>query len=149
MSTQPIRAVVASSLDTTQPRLLLAEDDDEIRLALAELFAQEGFEVTSVADGELLIERLDRGRRMQRMPDIIVTDHRMPGYSGTEILEGLEEAGVHIPVIVITAYGGEVATLAQELGACAVFQKPFELEDLRQSVLYWTDWSVRRLRLPD
>lgn len=119
-----------------QPFLVLAEDDEEIRIALTELLVDDGFEVACVANGKLLVDLLSDCEKERRMPDVIVTDHRMPGYSGVEVLEGLRRVGWNIPVIMITAFGREVGDLAKRLGASAVFQKPFDPDDLRTAALY-------------
>jgi len=133
------------ALVTLRPLVALAEDDDEIRLALAAVLESDGFEVAAVADGEMLIETLGRCEEAHRFPDIIITDHRMPGYSGLDVLDGLRVAGWKVPVIFITAFADEVRPLAHALGARAVFRKPFDPDDLRTAVFYWINWSERRL----
>jgi two-component system, response regulator, stage 0 sporulation protein F len=129
-------------------RLVLAEDDDQIREPLSQILALDGFEVTAVPDGEMLVDHLSRCDAFERRPDVIVTDHRMPGYSGVEVLEGLRDAGWRIPVIVVTAYGPEVTPLARALGAFAVLQKPIDLDDLRTAVLCSVEWSRREVEAP-
>lgn len=115
-------------------RLTIAEDDADIRDALVRLLAEDGFEVTQVASGELLVQQLESG---SPAPDLLILDHRMPGYSGLDILRLLNSWGWDIPVIMITAFGKEVFPAARALGACAVFAKPFDHDDLRTAVQYY------------
>lgn len=138
---QDVKSTFTIPMRANRPQLVLAEDDDEVRLALADLFAHDGFDVTCVSDGELLVDHLGRCEARHQLPDVIVTDHRMPGYSSLDILEGLRLAGWNVPVLVITAFGREVQDLAENLGARAVFEKPFDPDDLRTAVLHWIDWS--------
>ena len=118
--------------------VVVAEDDDEIRQAVALALRAEGFDVVEVLDGESLIEYLDRCWQTDSLPDLVITDHRMPVYTGLEVLTGLQEIGWQIPVILITAFGVEVREIAWALGAYAVFDKPFELDDL----LTAAHWSL-------
>lgn len=128
------------------PVVYLAEDDDDIRETLTALFSHDGFEVRAAPDGALLFDWLFRKRGPgMHMPDVIVTDHRMPGYCGLDILELLNEIQCKLPVIVITAYGAEVRSMALAHGAHEVFEKPFDPDDLRMAVLDCVDWGTRRL----
>lgn len=121
-------------------RLTIAEDDDDIRDTLAQLFTEDGFEVTPVANGELLVQHLETRRQV---PDMLILDHRMPGYSGLDILRVLHKWRWEVPVIMITAFGKDVFPVARSLGACAVFEKPFDHDDLRAAVRFYlsTPWS--------
>jgi two-component system response regulator (stage 0 sporulation protein F) len=122
------------STDRQPYRLTIAEDDDDIRDTLARLFTEDGFEVTQVASGELLVQHLE-GK--SQSPDMLILDHRMPGYSGLDILRVLHKWEWDIPVIMITAFGKEVFPLARSFGACAVFEKPFDHDDLRTAVHFY------------
>ncbi|MCU0620491.1 MAG: response regulator [Gemmatimonadales bacterium] len=69
-------------------------------------------------------------------PDIVVSDIRMPGKTGLELLAGLRRADWATPVILITGFGDRhTLAEAQRLGAAAVFDKPFDVDDLRTAVL--------------
>jgi DNA-binding NtrC family response regulator len=127
------------------PVVYLAEDDDDVRESLTALFSHDGFEVRAAPDGTLLFEWLFRKRGPgMPLPDVIVTDHRMPGYCSLDILECLSEIQCKIPVIVITAYGSEVRSMALANGAHEVFEKPFDPDDLRMAVLDCIDWGACR-----
>jgi DNA-binding NtrC family response regulator len=129
----------------TRPLIYLAEDDDDLRITLAELFAYDGFAVRAAPDGGTIFDWLFRERRpCMRLPDVIVTDHRMPGYCALDILECLVEVQWTIPVIVITAYGPELRSMARALGACAVFEKPFDPDALRRATQLCVDHEFPR-----
>jgi len=116
-----------------RPLLYLAEDDDPIRELLTALFVRDGFEVRAAATGTQLFDWLfhQRGPGL-RIPDLIVTDHRLPGYTALDVLDGLFQFEWSIPVIVITAYGYEVREQARAHGAVAVFDKPIPAQALRE-----------------
>lgn len=127
-----------SIVDSSACKLAIAEDDDDVRNALAQLFVQDGFEVTQVANGELLVQLLETSAHF---PDLLIMDHRMPGFSGLEILNVLQRMQWNIPVVMMTAFGREVFAAARSLGACAVFEKPFDLDDLRTAVYFYSSRS--------
>jgi CheY-like chemotaxis protein len=116
----------------------VVDDDAEVRNLLAAALAKDGIGVTQIEDGDALIGHLDRAAAdpaAYRLPDVIVMDVRMPGSSGLAILATLQTSRSPAPVILITAFGDEAThEAAARLGAVAVFDKPFELEDLRVAV---------------
>ncbi len=128
-----------------QPWLLIAEDDDDIRAALTELFTRDGYAVAAVSDGELLLQCLSSCEHHFWLPDAIVTDHRMPMCSSIDVIQRMNRRGWRVPVILITAFGAEVRELATALGARAVLDKPFDPIELRTEVMESIDWSRRRL----
>ena len=121
--------------------VVLAEDDDEIREALTAILRSDGYHVRCFPDGDEMVRYLGRCEEGGRLPDLIVMDHRMPGYSGIEILEGLGAAAWNVPVLMITAYGPEIEQMAMALGVRGVFQKPFDADDLRTAAFCVIDWD--------
>jgi two-component system response regulator (stage 0 sporulation protein F) len=121
-------------------RVLLAEDDPEMRELLASTLRQDGLEVIEVRDGSALLDRLAEALAADGDLDgydVIVSDIRMPGYSALDILAGVRRALRHTPVILITAFGDRVThERAMRLGASAVFDKPFDIDDLRMAVYH-------------
>lgn len=120
-------------------RLLVAEDDEALRGLIVETLRNDGFQVIEAKHGLELLEVLEpalfEGREDGR-PDLIISDYHMPGCTGMSILAGINSIGLDIPFIVITAFGDEAThTKARTLGAVAVLNKPFTLEDLRTAVL--------------
>jgi two-component system, response regulator, stage 0 sporulation protein F len=112
-------------------RVLVAEDDAEMRAMLTTVLRREGYLVHEAADGTAL-DRFIRGvaRGEELDPDLIITDIRMPGLSGLEVLQGLRQGDWATPVVMITAFGDEATHAeAHRLGATAVLDKPFELDE--------------------
>jgi CheY-like chemotaxis protein len=71
---------------------------------------------------------------------VIVSDIRLPGYSGFDLLEALHDAQCDTPVILMTAFGDqETHDKARRLGAVAIFDKPFDADDLSTAVLWAFD----------
>ena len=129
------------------PVVYLAEDEPDLREALTALLTREGFVVRAAADGAQLFDWLFRRRdRGVRLPDVIVTDHRMPGYCSLDILQCLAELQWTVPVLVLTAFGPEVRGLAMAYGARTVLDKPFDPETLCDVTKACINWDVRRLR---
>ena len=117
--------------------VLLAEDDMEMRRLLASALRKDGYEVIEAKDGTELLDYLAtamlHGDRFG-WPEVIITDVRMPGATGLQVLAGLRQSDWETPIVLITAFGDEaVHTAAGQLGA-ALLDKPFDVDDLRQIV---------------
>lgn len=118
-------------------RILLAEDDDDVRRELTQLLRRAGHLVQDVANGvELLdaISSLILHDRDEPQPDVIVTDVRMPGFNGLSLVEGLRANGWRQPVIIISAYEDQaMRDRVGKLSDVALIGKPLDvnrLEDL-------------------
>jgi two-component system response regulator (stage 0 sporulation protein F) len=120
-------------------RVLLAEDDEHMRGLIALKLRKIGFEVLESPDGKDLtvkIEKLLLGENAGPSIHIIISDIRMPGCSGIDVLARLRSAGNSTPFVLITAFGDyNVQNRAAELGASALFDKPFDLDELCRTVL--------------
>jgi len=113
-------------------RVLVADDDDEMRKMLATLLRRQGFEVQSASDGQEVADRLAADGEP---PDVLITDMRMPGISGLRLIQWVLERFPGTQIILITAFGDRrTHARAAELGAAAVFDKPFDFNDLLQAV---------------
>jgi DNA-binding NtrC family response regulator len=128
-----------SYADLERPRILLAEDDDEMRRLLSATLSRDGFEVIEAKDGNDLIrligDQLLEGKGDPGV-DLIVSDIRMPGLTGMNVLAGLRKVDWATPVLLITAFGDkETHQEARRLGAAGVFDKPFDLDDFRTAVV--------------
>ena len=117
-------------------RILLAEDDRELRTLLAGALARDGREIVQAADGAELVSQLANAyMRPSARFDLVITDHRMPGIAGLDVLRWLRFSRIRPPVILMTAFGGtEMRAIARGLGSAAVFDKPFQVDDLRTAV---------------
>jgi len=114
--------------------ILVAEDDAEMRAFLGQALQEEGHEVLGAANGAELLERLESLVACGREPDLVISDVRMPGISGLELLEALRETW-WLPVILITAFGDHsLHETASERGASRVLDKPFEIDYLLGTV---------------
>ena len=112
-------------------RVLLAEDDAAMRALLAAKLRRSGLEVIEASSGNEALDLLARGLIGQPPIDLILSDVRMPGFDGLNILASLRQVGTPIPVILITAFGSTAAhASAARLGAFAMVDKPFDVDDL-------------------
>jgi DNA-binding response OmpR family regulator len=106
-----------------------------MRALEAKSLRQEGFNVVECQNGWELLEHigwyLDSKKNKYEHYDLIVTDIRMPGVTGLEILEGLHQTEGFPPMILVTAFGDDqVHTEARMFGAAAMIDKPFEMSIL-------------------
>ncbi len=109
-------------------RVLLAEDDDELRIVLAKLLEMDGYQVTSVTSGAALLAAL---RSFDLPPAAVISDERMPGMRGLHALRCARQGGAVSPLILITAFDDDsVVVEADDVGA-ALLSKPFDVADLR------------------
>jgi two-component system, NtrC family, response regulator AtoC len=107
--------------------LLIVEDEAPLREAIAEQLGDHGFSVVQAATGEQAVERL-----AEFAFDIIVTDLRLPGIDGTEVLQTALRLYPEIIGIVVTGYGTvKDAVDAIKRGATDFITKPFQFEGLR------------------
>ena len=129
------------------PIVVVAEDDAELREEICSVLRDDGFEVVGVADGEGLVGYLGTCEMHGRLPDVIVSDHGMPGYTGLEILEVLKHHGWTTPMIIISGQrdGQLLASFANAFGAKAYLSKPLSMRRLRAAVYQNIDWTNRRL----
>ena len=115
-------------------RVLIAEDDDEMRKMLAFVLTKHGFRVTQARDGAEALEYLGDvvlGGSRDKAPQLLLTDQRMPGFCGLEVIEAARLVGLKIPAILITAFGdAETHERADALGATPVLDKPFAVQEL-------------------
>src|SRR5262245_33697632 len=119
-------------------RILLAEDDLEMRRLMGDALRRRGYEVIEARNGTELLDLLTDWL-LEPSPcspyDLVISDHRMPGFTGLGVLEGLQDFGGAPPFVMITAFGGsDFAQEAQRAGARAVIDKPFEPELLLRTV---------------
>jgi nitrogen-specific signal transduction histidine kinase len=111
--------------------VLLVDDEDLVRASAADMLIDLGYEVTEAASAEAALKLMDNGL----VPDLVVTDHLMPGMSGTELARLLKVRSPAIPVLIVSGYA-EVDGVAPELPRLT---KPFRRAEL--------DASLRRLGL--
>jgi CheY-like chemotaxis protein len=134
-----VRATTKRS-ESRRPRVLLAEDDVHLRAFLSSVLIDDGYDVVEASDGAELVDHLENHQskasteRSLRV-DLVVTDVRMPGTSGLDVLGEFRRKDRTTPFVLITAFGTEeLHAKAKKLGAEAVLDKPFEIDDLRMIV---------------
>ncbi len=111
---------------STPHRICLIDDDASARGALERVLTGEGYEVVGFPDG-------DRGLKaaLEEDFDCVLTDLRMPGVSGLELIDTLRDELPNLPVVLMTAHGTtETAIEATRRGAFDYILKPFEMEEL-------------------
>lgn len=121
----------------TPARLLLAEDDFELRELLASVLRADGHEVVEACDGNALWALLNQesGQEEPSSYSLVVSDVRMPGLTAFDVLTRLQRSLRETPVILITAFGDQTTHLrALRLGASRVLDKPFDFDELRDAV---------------
>ena len=107
--------------------LLLVEDKNELRAMLRKALERSGYSVDEAPDGSAAIQKV-RARRYL----LVITDLKMPGASGLDVLRETKHADATIPVILLTAFGSvEEAVTAMKEGAFDFLQKPVDLDHLK------------------
>src|ERR1043165_3445257 len=109
-------------------KILVADDEQNLRRVLVAMLRRDGHEVVQAASG---VEAIDRLAEV----DIVITDLRMPGADGMEVLRTASKSFPQVPVIMITAYGSVgQAVEAIKAGAFDYIEKPFEQDSIRAIV---------------
>ncbi|MBE0592290.1 MAG: type II/IV secretion system protein [Gemmatimonadales bacterium] len=123
---EPTDQVRPSGVDGT--KVLLVDDEEQLRKVMKDLLERDGYEVTEAADGVQALDQVDR-----HAPDIVVLDLNLPGLDGYGVLNHLRsrQATADIPVVVLTAHGDEESEVRVfEMGADDFLSKPFRARAL-------------------
>jgi len=124
-----------SSVIYKNKRVLVIDDHEEMVELLAEQLREEGFVVDVATDG-----RHGMAMAQSRLPDLVVTDMKMKGFDGFDVLRACKELDPELPVLIMTAFGGvDSAVEAIKQGAEHYFTKPFRLDE----VLVWVERALR------
>ncbi|HEY5506037.1 MAG TPA: sigma-54 dependent transcriptional regulator [Coriobacteriia bacterium] len=108
-------------------RVLIADDEKNMRWVLAESLAAEGYEVIEASDGKEALAAVE-----EQHPDLMVLDHKMPAPDGMEVLRRIRAKGETFPIIMLTAHGNvTTAVEAMKAGATEYLTKPFDLAELK------------------
>ncbi|MFH1937572.1 MAG: sigma 54-interacting transcriptional regulator, partial [Bacteroidota bacterium] len=112
------------------PRILIVDDEPNVRYSFKKLLKEEHLEVLEAANGMDAL-RLFR----QKTPDLVVMDIEMPGMTGLEAIRRLKEINPQIPVIVVTAFGSTNRVIeAMKQGAYEYLEKPFDIDKMRSVI---------------
>ena len=113
-----------------KPRVLLV-DDSEATVEGLKSFLDQKYEVSTACNG---LEGLRLLEKNEQQPDLVITDLVMPLISGVGLISLLKKQSPEIPIIAMTGWGKEPSEMAKEAKADKILMKPFELEDLDESV---------------
>ncbi len=109
--------------------LLIVEDDREMRSLLCDEFSGRGYQLREARDGDEAFRAV-----LQSMPDLILTDLRMPA-GGDDYISRLRAVAPRCPIVVITGFGDtRLKARVMKAGANAYFDKPVRLADLKSCV---------------
>ncbi len=110
-------------------RIMVVDDDPSSRSAMQRVLEKAGYSVTMVADAERAIELVS-----DIDFDLVITDLRMPGKTGIELLSEVKNRKPEIEFMIVSAYGDEdTQALARRMGASEVLMKPFPRQKLIDS----------------
>ena len=124
-------------------KILLVEDNETLREGMAQVLAKMDLEVLQAADGQTALHHL-AGDNVA----IVVTDYRMAGMDGLEVLQQVKKAAPATEVLLITAYGSiDLAVRAMQLGAADFIAKPFSHEEFRLRIGRILDRIAREEKL--
>lgn len=111
-------------------RVLIADDEKNMRWVLSQALEAEGYEVFEAADGKEALTAV-----AEHEPEVVILDHKMPAPDGMEVLRRLRSKGHRFPVIMLTAHGNvQTAVEAMKAGANEYLTKPFDLDELKLSI---------------
>lgn len=132
--------------------ILVAEEDGDKRRLLASALRGDGYEVMEAANGFELLEQLNAAMvfgDLAGVPDAIVMGLWMHGVSGLSIVHGLKDARWSTPIVLISKdRERELGEEPTRLGAHALFEEPFDIDDLRTVILNLVPASGRRPARP-
>ncbi len=123
----------------TKP-VLIVDDEPSMRMALSESLESCGYKVKTAESGADALAKFQEGKF-----EVVITDMRMPGMSGMEVLRGIRKVSSKTPVVVITAYGTvNTAVEAMKEGAADFIMKPFSVDHLESIVKKVVTKKVRK-----
>lgn len=120
-------------------RLLVVDDEPIVGKRLHQVFTKIGFEIETYTDSATALVAI-----AERPFDVVVTDLKMEGIDGIEVLKRVRRQNPATQVIIITGYASpDTAELAQQEGVFAFLAKPFRLDELKQVIFRAIETQVR------
>ncbi len=111
-------------------RIMVVDDERLVRWSISNGLKKDSHEVFCAEDGEEAVEKAK-----QNAFDLVITDFRMPGMNGAEVLEHLKQLSPETKVMILTSYSAELSKQrAMELGAWEYMEKPFVVDEIRDLV---------------
>lgn len=126
------------------PRILIVDDEPDMRLAVKNVLKLRGYDVLEAGDGPTALDMLAR-----EDVNLMLLDVRLPGMDGVEVLERARKIKSDVPVVMISGYGHiQSAVDVMKLGASEYLQKPFENAQLVSTVQRFTEQKKAPLPVP-
>jgi two-component system, OmpR family, KDP operon response regulator KdpE len=111
------------------PRVLVVEDEPDLREIAKIVLEEEGFAVVTASDGKAALEQV-----LSWKPDVVLLDMGLPVMNGEEFVEALRAEMSEPPLLIVMSAAGTISERAARLGATACVAKPFDLDDLSAAV---------------
>ena len=116
-------------------KILIIDDDDQLRISFSKLLTEEHYDVVSAASGEAGIEIVNTTPL-----DIVILDVRLPGMNGLETFKEIKKIDATLPVIIVTAFGTtDTAIEATKAGAFDYLLKPFDIPEMLNLIIQAID----------
>lgn len=127
-------------------RILLVEDEADVRQALTDVFQCFGMEIVTAVDGEKALHRLKKVESYH----LIVSDIRMPKMDGLQLFEAVRSLGIESPFVFLTACDDKERIIeAMRLGAFDYIEKPFNANELESVIEIALDVGIRQQRIAE
>jgi DNA-binding response OmpR family regulator len=111
-------------------KIMIVDDERLVRWSISNGLKRDNHEVFCAQDAEQAVEKVKKISF-----DLVITDFKMPGMNGAELLEHLKQLSPKTKVMMLTAYSAELSRKkAIELGACEYIEKPFVIDEIRSLV---------------
>jgi two-component system, chemotaxis family, chemotaxis protein CheY len=123
-----VRRTLDPLAETYARSILVVDDDESIRDMLGDVLRAAGYAVRSASDGESALAAVEAER-----PALVLLDMRMPKVDGWEFARRLKGRGMHVPILVMTAFR-DARRAAEDIGADGYLPKPFEIDQLLTQV---------------
>ncbi len=112
-------------------RIMIVDDEEDIRVSVGQIFEVSGYEVTKAKDGNDCLNKLERA-----IPDLVILDIMMPGMNGWDVAARIKENSKwsKIPIVFLTAKGDEMSIGMGGLASKEYIVKPFDIIKLKERV---------------
>ena len=116
-------------------RVMLVEDEEELREILLAVLESEGLDCKAACDGQDALAKLAELKAQGWVPQVIISDISMPKMNGFDLIKTLKETRALVPFIFMSGHADQsVEAQAKELGAVALHTKPFKTEQILEQI---------------
>lgn len=132
---QPEALPVTLLENMAKAHILVVDDEQNMRNSLAFILETANYQVTTAAEGRGALEEIMAARENGEPVNLLITDIRLPGLTGLQLIDELNYLKIKIPVLVITAYGNRSLSLELiRIGCADYLDKPFDYRELVKRV---------------